>query len=91
MPALVQVLLLEREEFSFKKEHQGGVVEVEVFSCDSACVSVKDFHLIDKGIAKCLRKKSPTKLYLPKQMGEDQLNDLELDGPITLRMLDGIA
>ena len=24
-------------------------------------------------------------------MGEDQLNDLELDGPITLRILDGIA
>ena len=30
-------------------------------------------------------------LYLPKQMGEDQLDDLELDGPITLRILDGIA
>ena len=24
-------------------------------------------------------------------MGEDQLDDLELDGPITLRILDGIA
>ena len=68
-----------------------GVVEVQAFSYDSACVSIKDFHWIDKGIAKCLRKKSPTKLYLLKQMGEDQLNDLELDGPITLRMLDGIA
>ena len=26
-----------------------------------------------------------------KQMGEDQSDDLELDGPITLRILDGIA
>ena len=31
------------------------------------------------------------KLYLPKQMGEDQLDDLEPDGPITLRILDGIV
>ena len=31
----------------------------------------------------------PNKLYLPKQKGEDQLDDLELDGPITLRILDG--
>ena len=30
-------------------------------------------------------------LYLPKQMGKHQLEDLELDGPITLRILDGIA
>ena len=29
--------------------------------------------------------------YLPKQMGENQLDDLELNGPITLRILDGIA
>ena len=28
---------------------------------------------------------------MPKQMGEDQSDDLELDGPITLRILDGIA
>ena len=26
-----------------------------------------------------------------KQMGEDQLDDLELDGPITLRILNGTA
>ena len=39
----------------------------------------------------CLRKDSPNKLYLPKQMGEDQLDDRELDGPIALRILDGIA
>ena len=39
----------------------------------------------------CLSKDSPNKLYLPKQMGEDQLDDLELDGPITLRILGGIA
>ena len=31
------------------------------------------------------------KQALPKQMGEDQSDDLELDGPITLRILDGIA
>ena len=30
-------------------------------------------------------------LLMPKQMGEDQSDDLELDGPITLRILDGIA
>ena len=29
--------------------------------------------------------------YLPKQMGKDLLDDLELDGPITLMILDGIA
>ena len=40
---------------------------------------------------KSLRKDSPNKLCLPKQMGEDQSDDLELDGPITLRILDGIA
>ena len=33
----------------------------------------------------------PYKLNLPKQMGKDQLYDLELDGPITLKILDGIA
>ena len=43
-------------------------------------------------LAECLRKDFPNKLYLPKQMGEDQqLNDLELDVPITLRILDGTA
>ena len=31
------------------------------------------------------------KLFLSKQTGEDQVDDLELDGPITLRILDGIA
>ena len=41
--------------------------------------------------AECLRKNSPNKRYLPKQTEEDQLKDLELDGPITLRILDGIA
>ena len=30
-------------------------------------------------------------VYLSKQMGEGQLDDLELDGPITLRISDGIA
>ena len=28
---------------------------------------------------------------LAKQMEKDQMDDLELDGPITLRILDGIA
>ena len=41
--------------------------------------------------AECLRKGSPNKLYMPKQMEEDQSDDLELDGPIALRILDGIA
>ena len=42
-------------------------------------------------VAKCLKKDSPNKIYLPMQMGKDQLDDLELDGQITLRILDGIA
>ena len=33
----------------------------------------------------------PKQAYLPKQMGEDQLDDQELDGSITLRISDGIA
>ena len=33
----------------------------------------------------------PNKFYLPKQMGEDQLDDLALNKTITLRILDGIA
>ena len=37
------------------------------------------------------QERLPNKLYLPKQMGEDQLEDLELDAPIALRILDGIA
>ena len=41
--------------------------------------------------AERLRKDSSCKLYWPKQMGEDQLDDLEPDGPITLRVLNGIA
>ena len=28
---------------------------------------------------------------MPKQMGEDQSDDLELDGPITLRILDRLG
>ena len=39
-------------------------------------------------VSRMPRKKSPNKLYLPKQMEEDQLDDLELDGPITLRIFD---
>ena len=36
-------------------------------------------------------KKTPKQLYFPKQMREDQLDDLELVGPNTLRILDGIV
>ena len=32
-------------------------------------------------VSKILRKDSPNKLYFPKQTGEDQLDDLELDEP----------
>ena len=41
--------------------------------------------------AKCLRKDSLNKLYLPNQKGEDQLDDIELQLSIALRILDGIA
>ena len=41
--------------------------------------------------AECVMKDSPNKLHMPKQMGEDQSDNLELNGPITLRILDGIA
>ena len=59
----------------------------------SRCFSkLKDVSLVGLAMyAVCLKKCSPNKLYLPKQMGEDQLDDLELNGPITLRILDGIA
>ena len=42
-------------------------------------------------VSKMSQKRLPNKLYLPKQMGEDQSDDLKLDGPITLRILDEIA
>ena len=41
--------------------------------------------------AESLRKDFINKASLAKQMGKDQLNDLELDGPIALRIVDGIA
>ena len=37
------------------------------------------------------QKDSPNKLYMPNQMGEDQLDDLELEKPNTFRILDGMA
>ena len=37
------------------------------------------------------RMHAPNKHYMPKQMEKDQLDDLKLDIPITLRILDGIA
>ena len=36
-------------------------------------------------------KDFPNKLYLTKQMGEDQLDELKLDESIALRILDGVA
>ena len=42
-------------------------------------------------VSRMPQERLPNKLYMPKQMGEDQSDDLELDGPITLRILDGIA
>ena len=41
--------------------------------------------------AECLSKDFLNKLYMPKQMGKDQLYDLELEGPIALGILDRIA
>ena len=37
--------------------------------------------------AECLRKDSPNKLYLSKQIREDQLDNLELNEPITLKIV----
>ena len=37
------------------------------------------------------RERLPKQALLAKAKGEDQLDDLELDGPITLRILDGIV
>ena len=50
---------------------------------------LEDLSLVGLALyAECPRN-SPNKLYLPKQMGEDQLD--ELDEPITLRILDEIT
>ena len=37
------------------------------------------------------QERLPKQALLAKQMGEDQLDNLELDGPITLRILDETA
>ena len=37
------------------------------------------------------QERLPKQALLPEQMGEDQLDDLELDEPITLRIVDGIV
>ena len=42
-------------------------------------------------VSRMPRERLPNKLYLPKQMGKDQLDDLKLDEPIIMRILDGIA
>ena len=42
-------------------------------------------------VSRMLQERLPKQVYLPKRMREDRLVDLELDGPITLRILDGTA
>ena len=42
-------------------------------------------------VSRIPQEKPPNKLYLPKQMGKDQLCDRELDGLMTLKIFDGIA
>ena len=42
-------------------------------------------------VRRMLQKRLSKELYLSKQMGQDQLEDLEPDGPIVLKILDGIA
>ena len=42
-------------------------------------------------VSRMPQERLPNKLYMPKQMEVDHLDDLEPDGPITLRILDGIA
>ena len=39
-------------------------------------------------VSRMPQERLPKQALLAKANGEDQLNDLELDGPITLRMLD---
>ena len=42
-------------------------------------------------VSRMPQERLPKQALLAKANGEDQLDDLELDGPITLRILDGIA
>ena len=42
-------------------------------------------------VSRMSQERLPNNLYLPKQMGEDQLHDLELDGPTALRILGRIV
>ena len=56
----------------------------------SHAVKFSKKYLAVKKIVK-YRKDPPNKLYLPTQMGKDQLDDLKLDGLITSRILGGIA
>ena len=42
-------------------------------------------------VSRMPQERLPKQALLPKQMGEDQLDDLELDGPITLKILDRTA
>ena len=74
----------------FNKMH---ISEIENLLALSGYFSeLKDLSLDDLAMqAECLRQDSPNKICLPKQMGENQLDDLALDGLITLRILNGIA
>ena len=55
-------------------------------------LELKDFSLDGLVmLAEYLRRDFSNKLYMPKQMGKDQLDDLEQNGPNTFRILDGIA
>ena len=68
--------------------------EIRKYLLTSSCYfpELKDLSLDGSAMQEeCLKKDSPNKLYLLKQMGEDQSDDLELEGPITLRILDGIV
>ena len=42
-------------------------------------------------VSRMPQERLPKQALHAKAMGEDQSDDLELDGPITLRILDGIA
>ena len=74
------------------KQWKGGLSLENLWSSSRYFSECKDLNLDGLAIkAECLRKDSPNKLYLPKQMGEDQLDDLEPDALVTLKNLDEIA
>ena len=70
-----------------------GSSEIQKFlNIDVLLPELKDLSLDDLAMeAECRKKDSPNKLSGPKQRIVDQLDDLKLDGPITLRILEKIA